>query len=159
MEGRPDLSSSSDVLPLLKHACHSKHVARHMALFPYARRIISKVSAPDLPSLTQNLMFAPVSRPFWNRKGDGTRGDKHSCCATPIVHTATPLGTLSGDVPCSEAQRTHSRSTIRWRSVELDWELFDTPTYSYLKCILYEKLLKSRQSFRITLYIYMLFGT
>ena len=62
MEGRPELSSSySDVLPLLKRVCHSKHIARHMASFPYARRIISKVSAPDLPSLTQKLMFALCS--------------------------------------------------------------------------------------------------
>ena len=62
VEGCPDLSSSSsDVLPLLKRMCHSKHVAGHMASFPYARRIISKVSAPDLPSLTQNLMFALCS--------------------------------------------------------------------------------------------------
>ena len=49
-EGRPDLSSpSSDVLPLLKHTCNSKHLARLMVSFPYACRIISKVSAPDLP--------------------------------------------------------------------------------------------------------------
>jgi hypothetical protein len=62
VEGHPDLSSSSsDVLPLLKRACHSKHVARHMASFPYARCIISKVSAQDLLSLTQNLMFALCS--------------------------------------------------------------------------------------------------
>jgi hypothetical protein len=58
VEVRPDLSSLSDVLPLLKHACHSKHLAWLMALFLYARRIITKVSAPDLPSFTQNLMFA-----------------------------------------------------------------------------------------------------
>jgi len=58
----PDLSSfSSDVLPLLKRACHSKHLAPLMASFPYARLIISKVSAPDLPSFTQNLMFALCS--------------------------------------------------------------------------------------------------
>jgi len=62
VEGRPDLSSSSsDVLPLLKRACRSKHLARLMSLFLYARRIISKVSAPDLPSFTQNLMFALCS--------------------------------------------------------------------------------------------------
>jgi hypothetical protein len=62
MEGRPDLSSSSsDVLLLLKRACHSKHLARLMASFLYARRIISKVSAPDLLSFTQNLMFALCS--------------------------------------------------------------------------------------------------
>jgi len=62
VEGRPDLSSSSsDVLPLLKRACHSKHLARLMASFPYAHHIISKVSAPDLPSFTQNLMFALCS--------------------------------------------------------------------------------------------------
>jgi len=62
VEGRPDLSSSSsDVLPLLKSACHSKHLIRLMALFLYARHIISKASAPDLPSFTQNLMFALCS--------------------------------------------------------------------------------------------------
>jgi hypothetical protein len=58
----PWLSSfSCDVLPLSKRACHSKHLARLMALFPYARRVISKVSAPDLPSFTQNLVFAVCS--------------------------------------------------------------------------------------------------
>jgi hypothetical protein len=62
VEVRPDLSSSScDVLPLLKRAFHSKHLARLMASFPYTRRIISKVSAPYLPNLTQNLMFALCS--------------------------------------------------------------------------------------------------
>jgi len=62
VEVRRDLSSSSsDVLPFLKRACHSKHRARLMASFPYARRIISKVSAPCLPSFTQNLMFALCS--------------------------------------------------------------------------------------------------
>jgi len=62
VEFRPELSSSSsDVLPLLKSACHSKHLARLIASFPYARRIISKVSAPDLPSFTQNLTFALCS--------------------------------------------------------------------------------------------------
>jgi len=56
-----------------------------------------------------------------------TRGDKNSCCATPNVHTATPLGILSGDLPCSQAQRTHSHTAIGWRSVELVSKLFDTP--------------------------------
>ena len=59
VEGRPDLSSSSsDVLPLSKRACHSKHLARLVASFPYARLIISNVSAPRLQSFTQNLKFA-----------------------------------------------------------------------------------------------------
>jgi len=62
VEGRPEpSSSSSDVLPLLKRACHSKHLARLMASFPYAHRIISKVSTPDFPNFTQNLMFALCS--------------------------------------------------------------------------------------------------
>jgi hypothetical protein len=62
VQGHRDLSSSSsDVLPLLKRACHSKHIARHVASLPYARRNISNVSAPGLPSLTQNLMFAHCS--------------------------------------------------------------------------------------------------
>jgi hypothetical protein len=62
VEVRPYLSSSSsDVLLLLKRACHSKHLAWLMASFLYARHIISKVSAPDSPSFTQNLMFALCS--------------------------------------------------------------------------------------------------
>ena len=62
VESRSDLSSSSsDVQPLLKRGCYSKHLAWLMASFPYARRIISKVSAPDLPSFTQNLVFAVCS--------------------------------------------------------------------------------------------------
>jgi hypothetical protein len=62
VEGHPDLlSSSSDVLPLLKCVCHSKHLARLMASFPYACRIIAKVAASDLPSFTQILMFALCS--------------------------------------------------------------------------------------------------
>jgi hypothetical protein len=75
------------------------------------------------------LLSAPVSRPSWNRKYEDTRGDKHSCCATLYVHTATPLGMLSGNVPCSQAQRTHSRTAIGWRSMELVLKLFDTPLY------------------------------
>jgi hypothetical protein len=58
----PDLLSSlSDVLLLLKHVCHSKHLARLMAAFPYACCIISNVSAADLLSFTHNLMFALCS--------------------------------------------------------------------------------------------------
>ena len=132
VEDRPDLSSSlSDVLPLLKHACHSKHLARLMASFPYARCIISEVSAPDLPSFKQNLMFALCSSftSIWNCKCEGTRGDKHLCCVIPNVHTAMPLAILSDDVPCSQAQRTHWRTTIGWRSMELVLKLFDTPMY------------------------------
>jgi hypothetical protein len=49
-----------------------------------------------------NSKFCPHNTsPCWNRKCDGTHVDKHSYCATPSVHTATPLGMLSGDVPCS----------------------------------------------------------
>ena len=62
-----------------------------------------------------------------------TRGDKHSCCATPNVHTATPLGMHSGDVPCSQAQCTHSHTAIGWRSMELVSKLFDTPLYTVLR--------------------------
>jgi len=136
LEGRPDLSSSSsDVLPLLKRACYSKHLARLMASFLYARRIISKVSVPDSPSFTQNLMFALCSSftSMLNRKCEETRGDKHSCCATPNVHTASPLGMLSGDVPCSQAQRTHSHTAIGWRSMELVSKLLIHPCTYPLK--------------------------
>ena len=75
------------------------------------------------------LLSAPISCPCWNRKCEGTRGDKHLCCTTPSAHTPTPLGILSGNVPCSEAQRMNSRIAIRWRSMELVLKLFDTPTY------------------------------
>jgi len=36
---------------------------------------------------------------------------------------------LSGNVPCSQAQRTHSRTAIGWRSTELVSKLFDTLLY------------------------------
>jgi hypothetical protein len=75
------------------------------------------------------LPSAPVLSPFWNRKCEDTRGEKHSCCATPNVHTATRLSMLSGDVPCSQTQRTHSRTAIGWRSMELVSKLFDAPSY------------------------------
>jgi hypothetical protein len=75
------------------------------------------------------LLSAPVSRTCWNRRCEVTRGDKHWCGATPSVHKATPLGILSSDIPCSQAQRTHSRTAIGWRSMELVSKLFDTPMY------------------------------
>jgi hypothetical protein len=129
----PDfLSSLSDVLPLLKRMCHSKHLAWLMASFPHARYIISKVSAPDLPSFTQTLMFALCSSftSMLTSQMWCIHGDKHLCCATPNVHTGTPLSILSGVIPCSQAQRTHSHIAISWRSMELVLELSDTPSYS-----------------------------
>jgi hypothetical protein len=42
---------------------------------------------------------------------------KYSCCATPNVHIAKPIGTMSGDVASSQSQQKHSRSAIGWRSV------------------------------------------
>ena len=63
-----------------------------------------------------------------NRKFEGTRGEKHSRCATPNVHIATSHGILSGDVACSQAQRTYSRTAIGWRSMELVSKFFDKPT-------------------------------
>ena len=36
-----------------------------------------------------------------NCKYEGIRGDKHSCCGTPSIHTATLRGVLSGDIPRS----------------------------------------------------------
>ena len=41
----------------------------------------------------------------------------------------TPLSILNGDVPCSQAQRTHSRTAIGWQSMELVSNLFDTRMY------------------------------
>jgi hypothetical protein len=108
VEGHPDLSSSSsDVLPPLKRSCQLKHAARHMASLPYACRNMSKVSAPDLPSLTQNLMFVRCSifKSMLTSKRDCTGGDKNSCCATPNVHTAKPIGTMSGDIASSQSQQ------------------------------------------------------
>jgi hypothetical protein len=82
------------------------------------------------------LLAVPVSRPCWNHKCDGTRGDKHSCCATPNVHTATPLGILSGDIPCSQAQRTHSCTAIGWHSMELVSKIFYTSTHIHRSCFI-----------------------
>ena len=65
------------------------------------------------------LLSAPVSRRCCNCKCEGTRGDKHSCCATPNIHTATPRGVLSGDVPRSQAHRMHSRTATGSPSMEI----------------------------------------
>ena len=48
-----------------------------------------------------------------------------------------------------ESQRVHIHSTCKVCNKNLEY------IYSYLKCIVYDKLLKPRQSFRITLYIYI----
>jgi len=129
VDGRPDLSSSSsDVLPFLKHVCHSHdswpHFHTHVVSFQKSPLKICRVSCR-----IWCLLSAPISCPCWNHKCEGTCGDKHSYCATPNVHTATPLSTLSGDIPCSQAQSTHSRAAIGWWSMELVLKLFDTPMY------------------------------
>ena len=52
-----------------------------------------------------------------------------------------------------ESQRVHIWNTVR--HVTKPWSVIllnKKHTYSYLKCIVYDKLLKPRQSFRITLY-------
>ena len=114
VEGRPDLSSSSgDVLPLLKHACHSKHLARLMASFPYARRIIWKVSAPDLPSFTQNLTFALCSSFTSMLKSQMWR---HTWWQTPVLCNSQ----------CSHSDAT--RNAEWWRSL-----LPSTP-HSFMYC-------------------------
>jgi hypothetical protein len=79
----PDLSLSlSDVLPLLKSVCHLKHLAWLMASFSYAFHIISKVSAPDLPSFTQNLIFALCSSFTSVLKSQTWR---HTWCQTVVL--------------------------------------------------------------------------
>jgi hypothetical protein len=40
---------------------------------------------------------------------------------------------LSGDVPCSQEQLTHSCTAMGWRSMELVSKLFDTPSYKMEK--------------------------
>ena len=135
VEVRSDLSSSSsDVLPLLKRVCDSKHLARLWPHF-YTHVVSFQKSPLQICRVSRRiwcLLSTPVSRPCWNRKCEGTHGDKHSCCATPNVHTATPLGVLSSDLPCSQTQRTRSSTAIGWRSMELVSKLFDTPTYVLL---------------------------
>jgi len=133
VEFRPDLSSpSSDFLPLLKLVCHSKHLARLMASFPEVSLQKSPLQVCRVFLRILCLLSAPVSRPCSNRKREDTRDDKHAYCATPIVHTATPLGMLSGYVPCSQAQRTHSSTAIGWRSMDLASKRFDTPLFIYI---------------------------
>jgi hypothetical protein len=48
-----------------------------------------------------------------------------SCCATPNVHTAKPIGAMSGDVASSQSQqKKHSRSAIGWRYVWISLRTF-----------------------------------
>ena len=52
-----------------------------------------------------------------------------------------------------ESQRVHKQSTYKVCNKNLECFLLNKKyIYSYLKCIVYDKLLKSRQYFRITLY-------
>jgi hypothetical protein len=127
VEGRSDLSLSlSDVLPLLKHACHSKHLA-----FPYARRIISKVSTPDLPSLTQNLKFATCS--------SFTSMLKSQTCSHRWWQTL---------VLCN-SQRSHSNAT--WHT---EWwcSLLPTTAHAFIYC---HRLVFYRTSLKTFWYTYV----
>jgi hypothetical protein len=49
------------------------------------------------------------------------------------MFTLTPLGILSGNIPCSQAQRTHSCTAISWCSVELSLKTF---WYTYIHTVL-----------------------
>jgi len=52
-----------------------------------------------------------------------------------------------------ESQRVHMQSTCKvCKKTQNVFYLVKKYIYSYLKCIVYDKLLKPRQSFRITLY-------
>ena len=55
---------------------------------------------------------------------------------------------------CVESQRVHIQSTCKVcnKNVEYCSIKYKKYIYSYLKCIVYDKLLKPRKSFRITLY-------
>jgi hypothetical protein len=100
---------------------------RLMASFLYARRIISKVSAPDLPSFTQNLMSAVRSSFTSMLKSQMWRHTWWQVlvlCNSQCSHS---------DAPCSKSQHTHSHNAIGWRSMELVSKLFDTPSYCHLK--------------------------
>ena len=126
----PDLPlSSSDVLPLearvplktprMTHglisictSCHFKSLRSRFGEF-HAELMFALCS-----SFTSMLKLQMWSHMWW-----------HSFCATPNVHTAKPLGILSGDVHCSQAQPTHSHTAISWRSMELVSKLFYTPMY------------------------------
>jgi hypothetical protein len=124
-------SSSSDVLSLLKHAGYSKHVASLVASVPYTRRNISK-SPLQIWKVSRKiwcLLSASVPLPSCNRKRAWTRGDQYGRCVNFNVYKATPLGILSGDVPCSLSQRPHSCTAIGWCSTEPVLELFDTHSY------------------------------
>jgi len=127
------------VMFCLSWSVHANRNTSHDSRPRFYRHVISFQKSPlQICRVSRRiwcLLSAPVSRPCWNCRCEGTRGDKHSCCATPSVHTVMPLGMLSGDVPCSQAQRTHSRTAIGWRSMELVSKLFDTPSYNKKNCV------------------------
>jgi hypothetical protein len=73
----------------------------------------------------------------WRRKRDWTGGDKNSCCATPNVHTAKPIGTISGDVASSRSQQKNIHVVPSVGGLcELVFELFDPPTYIMLQVVI-----------------------
>ena len=63
-------------------------------------------------------------------------------------------------VNCAPSGEMHNYCTphvIKKKTLRISWSIVAT-TYSSLKCIVYDKLLKPRQSFRITLYFSVLCG-
>jgi hypothetical protein len=104
------------------------HFYRHVISFQKSPLQICRVSRR-----IWCLLSAPVSHLCWNHKCEGTHGDK-LLCNSQCSHSDT-IGMLSGDVPCSQAQRTHSRTAIGWRSMELVSKLFDTLLYNKNNCV------------------------
>jgi len=55
---------------------------------------------------------------------------------------------------CTDGSRNSQRAALRYVTITWSVVLLNKKyIYRYLKCIVYDKLLKPRQSFRITLYI------
>ena len=126
-------SASPEAFVPLENTLHDSwpHFRTHIVSFQMSPIQICRVSRR-----IWCLLSAPVSHPCWNCKCEVTCGDKHWCCAIPNVHTATPLGILSGDVPCSQAQRTFTychQLAFYGTSLETFWYTY-TVLYAFKGC-------------------------
>jgi len=78
--------------------------------------------------------------------------DRHSWNVNTQIAFSLPFAAIL--VNCAPSGEMHNYCTphIIKRKLRISWSISAT-TYSYLKCIVYDKLLKPRQSFLITLYL------
>ena len=131
---RPDQSSLAvEVLPFLKRPDHSKVRLWLMHESPKSCFNISKVSLPDLPNLTQNLMHTLRLLPPYHRYkkiADGWCNTHIKTRATikRFPHPTTPLGTLTHETPPQHTLAGNSWTTSDLCVMSIVLGLLDTPS-------------------------------